>query len=237
MKHLLTLSACLAVAIFASSASADLVVNLSGLDVNSQFNANGGSYNVTNTPLGVASATHSFTVPGLSVDGVMTDVVFSYDVVSTGGLIENITGNAFSYGVDGAADPGDNEIDPGETISFSNLSISATDPRVMLVSSNFTGFNWRFSGGDTGETVDAEFVGGTETAPGSGLWTNTGGANARANFVSPQSAFTITGATTGNGFGIDSISATFQLNAVPEPSSFALIGLVGFACTFRRRRN
>ena len=116
-------------------------------------------------------------------------------------------------------------------------------PGVILTvdSAVFNGFNWRFSGGDNGETVDANWAGGVESPPGSGLFTNTLGSNQRANFANPDPvSFTISGGNPGsNGFGVDTLTATFDLSAtaVPEPSSMALLGLVGIAAVSRRRRS
>lgn len=219
-------------------AGAATTVTLTGLDTNSQFNVNGANFTGHAASLGVTSGTQTFSVTGLVIDGFTIDVDFSYLVTSTGGNVANVSGNAFSYGVDGDADPNDNEIDPGESLTFVGLSASTTTPGVTLTvdSAGFTGFNWRYSGGDDGETVDAEYTGGTETAVGSGLYTNTGGANDRANFTSAQESFTITGATTGNGFGVDTLAATFVLTAVPEPSAFALLTLGSLGFLVRRRR-
>ena len=230
--------------LFASSASAD-IVTLTALDTNGQFNVNGAGTTGHLATLDVTSGTQTFSVTDLVVDGLTINVDFTYLTESTGGTVANIADTIFSYGVDGAADPGDNEIDPGETLTFSSLNATTTTPGVTLTlnSAVFNGFNWRFSGGDDGETVNANFAGGEETADGSGLFTNIGGANARADFViSDPTSFTISGApgpTGANGFGIDTLAATFDLTAtaVPEPSSLALLGLGGIAFFSRRIRS
>ncbi|MGD7654238.1 MAG: PEP-CTERM sorting domain-containing protein [Verrucomicrobiales bacterium] len=223
-------------------------LTLSQLDTNTQFGSSVGTA-VSGSPgtLGLNSTTFYFTVNGLDLTGDATandSVVFSFDITASGSdLVQNISGNAYSFGVDGTGDPTDHEIDPGETLTFSDLGINVTlgdsnAGTVNLNSAAFTGFNWRYSGGDAGETVDAEWTDGTETAEGSGLWTNTGGANARANFTTPQTAFTIAGGTAGsaNGFGVDTIAASFEIEYIPEPSSFALLSLAGLGFLTRRRR-
>ena len=238
-----TLLAIIGTALVGSNASAE-IVTLTGLDTNGQFNVNGVSTTGHVATLGVTSGTQTFTVLGLMVDGLTLDVDFTYLTESTGGTVANIGGNPFSYGVNGPSDPGDNEIDPGETLTFSGLNATTTTPGVTLTlnSAVFNGYNWRFSGGDNGETVNANWAGGVETAPGSGLFTNTGGSNDRANFVDPDpTSFTISGGTAGsaNGFGVDSLTATFDLTAtaIPEPSSLGLLGLGGIAAFSRRRRS
>ena len=40
----------------------------------------------------------------------------------------------------------------------------------------------------------------------------------------------------GNGYGVDEVGLTFVFDAVPEPSSFALLSLAGLGLLARRRR-
>ena len=113
--------AILGMAIFASNASADIVV-LSGLDTNSQFNVDGVSTTGHVAFLGSPSGTQTFSVAGLAVNGLTIDVDFTYLTTTTGGTLGVVGNTAFSYGVNGSGDPPDNEIDPGETLTFSSLS-------------------------------------------------------------------------------------------------------------------
>ena len=80
-------------------------------------------------------------------------------------------GNPFSFGVDGTgvpADPGDNEIDPGETLNFSSLNATATlgDANAgtfSVTSANFDFFQSRFPGG--GDVVLLTDASGNAIAP------------------------------------------------------------------------
>ncbi|MBX2851051.1 MAG: PEP-CTERM sorting domain-containing protein [Phycisphaeraceae bacterium] len=240
MNRFATCSLIAALSVAAGSSSA-LTVNLSGLDVNAQFNANGGSFGGVSAPLGAASATHSFTVTGLDVadDGSANDtVVFSYDVDATGGVL-SLMGNPFSYGIDGASDPADNEIDPGEALTFSNLAADVTlgdsnAGTLTLVSAAFVFFQSRFPGGGD----DVQLTGSDGVTPVVPAVAPNGGGNDPYDFsADPQTAFTVTAGDGGNGFGIDSISADFEFNfePVPEPGSLALLGLGGLLIARRRR--
>ncbi|MEM6257205.1 MAG: PEP-CTERM sorting domain-containing protein [Planctomycetota bacterium] len=221
-------------AVVSTSAQA-ATVNLTGLDINLQFNANGGNFTDVTAPLGATSATHEFVVTDLDIAGDSTandTVTFTYDVTATGGVVDLVSGTLFAYGVNGAADPTDNEIDPGEALTFDNLSASVVfgDPTtdvLQIDSATFTGFTWRFIGGDVGETIDVAIDGGLFTQP-------NGGGGVASTFDTPTSAFTVGGAPSGNGFGIDTIAATFELSAVPEPSSLALLVLGGLAMVRHR---
>jgi len=163
----------------------------------------------------VSTATHSFTVNELDLvgDGVADDsVVFSYDVEAINGNISLVNGTIFAYGVDGVDDPEDNEIDPGEGLTFSNLDAVVTlgDPTGVvpaLVSADFTFFQARFPGG--GDVVLLTGANGETLTP---LATPNGGGNDPYNFgATPQPSFTVTAdpASTGNGFGVDTITANF----------------------------
>ena len=122
--------------------------------------------------------------------------------------------------MDGSNDPNDGEIDPGESLTFDNLSATAVfgDPsshKVSVVSAQFTGFTGRFVGGDANEMITTS-TGNTFTQLGTNAsGQNTfdgGGAAADAIWDSPTGDFTATGGNNGsNGFGIDRLSASFVL--------------------------
>ena len=226
---------------FASTASADVIVNLSGLDLNTQFNTTPGTAGAVLAPTGSSNITHSFTVNGLDVasDGSANDsVVFSYLVTASGpGAVVSGIGNPFSYGVDGSGDPPDNEIDPGESLAFSNLAASVVlgDSNVGTFSTdsaNFNSFFTRFPGG--GDVVVLSDGSGNPIPIST---TPNGGGDDPYVFVSPQPAFTVA-STGGNGFGVDTISATFDLRftAIPEPSSIAMLSMAGLGLLVRRRK-
>ena len=242
MMTLTTKSTLLGALVFSvsSMAPAVTVVTLSALDLNTGFGSNPGTPGAVSAPVGTPSATHSFTVSGLDVaeDGTANDTVtFSYLVQATNGNISGI-GNPFSYGVDGAGDPPDNEIDPDEGLSFSTLNATAVfgDSNVVVLSiddANFTRFDSRFPGG--GDIVNV-----TEGITGMGApiavnQTPDGGGNDPYNFTTPQPSFTVLSGG-GNGFGIDTIGATFTLSVVPEPSSAVLLSMAAFGFISRRRR-
>ena len=242
MKNLLFALPLLASTFLVGTASAQTEIILRALDLNNQFDSFTTDSDGTVVPAGVegdisvpplltpggepdpalgplTTATHSFTVNELDVvgDGVADDsVVFSYEVTSTNGSIGLVNGTAFAYGVDGTDDAEDNEIDPGEGLTFSNLNAEVTlgDPTgevPALESAVFTFFQARFVGG--GDNVLLTDASGNTIAP---LNEPNGGGNDPFNFIAtPQTEFTVTAgdnadpAIIPNGFGVDTISATF----------------------------
>ena len=110
--------------------------------------------------VGTPMTTFSYTVSDLDIakDGTANDeVTFSFDVAAANGDNVDLL-NSFSIGVDGSNDPNDGEIDPGESLTFDNLSATAVfgDPSsraLNVVSAQFTGFTGRFVGGDTNEMI------------------------------------------------------------------------------------
>ena len=122
--------------------------------------------------------------------------------------------------MDGSNDPDDGEIDPGESLTFDNLSATAvfgdpTSRTLSVIAAQFTGFTGRFVGGDANEMITTS-TGDTFTQ----LGTNTSGQNtldggggaADAIWDTPTGNFTATGGDNGsNGFGIDQLSASFVL--------------------------
>ena len=197
--------------LFNTNASAQVVVNLGALDINSAFNTSAGLSGAVSAPLGSATVTHTFTVSDLDVaeDGSANDsVVFSYDVTATNGNVELVNDTAFAYGVDGVDDPGDNEIDLDEGLSFSNLNATVTfgDPVpeiVLTISAEFNSFFTRFPGG--GDVVNLTDENGNAISITSDI---DGGADDLYAFEFPQTAFSVVSGG-GNGFGVDTINATF----------------------------
>ncbi|MGJ8726466.1 MAG: beta strand repeat-containing protein [Roseibacillus sp.] len=224
MKPNKSLLLSLAVPVFTNTALATEVVNLSGLDLNAAFTSSVGTVGAVVAPADgtTASATHTFTVSGLDIaeDGTANDeVTFSYDVTSINGNLAPLAGAAYSYGVDGAADPADNEIDLDEGVTFSNLTATtifgdATSESLVIVSSGFTGFFSRFPGG--GDTVNLTTI---DDNPISITSSPDGGPNDPYDFVSPQPDFKVI-SDGGNGFGVDNLSATFTLSTTAEQSLF-----------------
>ena len=242
MRRLLYALPLLASTFLVGTASAQTEIILRALDLNNQFDSFTTDAEGEVIPAGVegavsvpplltpggepdpalgplTTATHSFTVNELDVvgDGVADDtVVFSYDVTTTNGSIGLVNGTAFAYGVDGTDDPGDNEIDPGEGLTFSNLNAEVTlgDPTGVvpaLESAVFTFFQARFVGG--GDVVLPTDANGNTITP---LVEPNGGGNDPYNFAAtPQTEFTVTAgdnadpAIIPNGFGVDTLSATF----------------------------
>ena len=246
MRRLFYALPLLASTFLVGTASAQTEIILRALDLNNQFDsfttdsegvvvpagvegavsvppllAPGGEPDPALGPL--TTANHSFTVNELDVvgDGVADDsVVFSYDVTTTNGSIALVNGTAFAYGVDGTDDPDDNEIDPGEGLTFSNLNAEVTlgDPTgevPALESAVFTFFQARFVGG--GDAVLLTDAGGNTITP---LAEPNGGGNDPYNFAAtPQTEFTVTAgdnadpAIIPNGFGVDTLSATFVFDS------------------------
>ena len=232
----------LATAFLVGSASGQTEILLRQMDLNAQFNSLTIDAGGTVIPAGVegavsvppllmpggdpdpnigplTTATHSFTVDQLDLvgDGVADDtVVFSYDVTSTNGDIARVDGTFFAYGVDGIDDPEDNEMDPGEALTFNNLNAVVTlgDPTGVvpaLVSAEFIVFQARFPGGN--DVVLLTDANGNTITP---LAEPNGGGNDPFNFeATPQTEFTVTAgdnpdpALIPNGFGVDTIGANF----------------------------
>ena len=244
MRQLFFALPLLASTFLVGTASGQSEIILSALDLNTQFNSvtidsagevvpagvegtvsvppllmPGGDPDPDAGPL--TTATHSFTVDQLDLvgDGVFDDtVVFSYDVASINGDIARVLSTPFAYGVDGTDDPGDNEIDLGEGLTFSNLAAEVTlgDPSGVvpsLESAVFTFFQSRFPGG--GDALAVTDPDGNAIVP---LLVPDGGGNDPYNFAAtPQTEFTITSVLNangvgGNGFGVDTLSATFTFS-------------------------
>ena len=219
MKFYQLLLLSFALPVIATTASAAVPVDLSELDLDATFISSAGTAGVVSAPIGGTSQTHSFTVSGLDIaeDGTANDeITFSYDVASINGdiaLVNDTEGE--SYGVDGAADPPDNEIDLDEGLTFSNLTAAAvfgdaTSETLIIVSANFTGFFTRFPGGGDVvnlTTIDDNAISSTPTP--------NGGPNDPYNFDTPQSDFKVISGG-GNGFGVDNISAAFILSTTAE---------------------
>ncbi|VGO16942.1 hypothetical protein PDESU_05535 [Pontiella desulfatans] len=233
-----TIVALIAVSGLLASANAEIIVNLDSLDVNSSFGTSTGTVGAVSVPLGGTSATHSFTVSGLDVaeDSTANDTVtFYYDVTAINGNIQNITGNAFSIGVDGTGDPTDHEIDPGEGLIFDNLTATvvfgdATTDTLVINSAAFTYFGLRYPGG--GDVYNVTTLAGEEITTSSTL---DGGSYDPYAFESPQSDFKVV-SSAGGGFGVDTIQATFTLSVIPEPATLGLVSAFGGAVLFIRRR-
>ena len=243
MRRLLYALPLLASTFLVGTATAQTEIILRALDLNNQFDSFTTDTDGTVIPAGVegaisvpplltpggepdpalgplTTATHSFTVNELDVvgDGVADDsIVFSYDVTSDQRKHWACKWHlAFAYGVDGTDDPDDNEIDPGEALTFSNLNAEVTlgDPTGVvpaLESANFTFFQARFPGGN--DVVLPTGANGETLIP---LLEPNGGGNDPYNFAAtPQTEFTVTAGDNadpeviGNGFGVDTISATF----------------------------
>ena len=203
-------------------------VNLSNLDAGNSYESDLGTPAPPSiTPVGTPTTTFSYKVSGLDIvnDGTANDeVTFSFDISAANGDDVDLL-NSFSIGVDGANDTNDGEIDPGESLTFDNLSASAvfgdpTSRTLSVVSAQFTGFTGRFVGGDTNEMITTS-TGSTFTQLGSnqsGLNTFDGGGGAAdATWDTPTGDFTASGGDSGsNGFGIDQLAATFVLMTIPS---------------------
>ena len=222
MKPTKLLLLSLAIPVVANTAFSTEVVNLSALDLSADFTSSNGIVGAVVAPVGDATATHTFTVSELDVagDGTANDeVTFSYDVTSSNGFIAPLAGAAFSYGVDGEDDPADNEIDPEEGVSFSNLTATAvfgdaTSESLVIVSSGFTGFFSRFPGG--GDVVNLTALDGSTIEITSDP---DGGANDPYDFASLQPDFQVISGG-GNGFGVDNLSASFTLSTTAVQNLF-----------------
>ena len=179
-------------------------IKLADLDANNTFESD------TGTPIpsagkvvGTPTTTFSYTVSDLDIvkDGTANDeVTFSFDISAANGDDVDLL-NSFSIGVDGANDANDGEIDPGESLTFDNLSATAvfgdpTSRALSVVSAQFTGFTGRFVGGDTNEMITTS-TGSTFTQFGSnqsGLNTFDGGGGAAdATWDTPTGDFTASG--------------------------------------------
>jgi hypothetical protein len=223
-----------------ASANAEVIINLSELDTDSSFTTSLGTAGAVSNPLGSTSATHTFTVSGLDVaeDSTANDTVtFSYDVASVGGNIAKIT-TYESYGVDGTADPAENEIDPGEGLTFDNLTATivfgdATTDTLVVDNAAFTGFMTRWPGG--GDVAGTSLTTVDDIAIAWDEGAQDGGGNDTYTFTSEQSDFKVV-SSAGNGFGVDSIGATFTLSVIPEPATLGLVAAFGGAVLFIRRR-
>ena len=162
-------------------------------------------------------------------------------MTATGGDVANVGSNTFSYGVDGTDDPGDNEMDPGEALTFSDLDAVVTfgggaTGSATIDSANFEFFQARFPGG--GDIVELTGADGSTLAPvnvpngggndpflfdGSPLLVDDGQGNLIPDpnggvSSNPQTSFSVTAGSppdledpVPNGFGVDTIRARFML--------------------------
>lgn len=167
----------------------------------------------TNGPFDFGDDVGQFIDP---VTGLVAD--FAAFVDGSSGEFNATAGN-FGINAEGTGDETD-ELDgdlgaESFTITFSG-PVSATLTEVDIVG---------FAGGDAG-TLD---IGGTQTLIASG---NTTAIPTHTELVGNTLTIAYTG--TGTGFSVNSL--TFNVVSVPEPSSLALLSLVGLGFAGRRRR-
>ena len=198
---------------------------------------------------GGSPADVTYTVSGLTLDGVGTaDDAFTFTVTLSGTGATAVSGSILGFGFDGATalsrewgvnsgDP-DNFTDKGRLLDHAGESMT-----ISLVSSSLT-----LGGGETGWEIASQGLTGFYAGQDVASTFDLAGTSADATGISGDaditfsavSSFTATYNTAANGdegIGIGGIDATFDIQAVPEPSSAALLGLGGFALILRRRRN
>ena len=249
MKKVFFLSGVL-VAAFSSFASAQ-VITVGELDLDNSFTSSTGTAGtVSILGDGVIDdnfESFSYEVTNLDIagDGTANDVVtFFFAAQAPFGnpdpTIAALDGSPFSFGVDAVGDPGDSEIDPGETLAFAGFRTEvdlgdANEGDLTTSDSGFTGFLTRFPGG--GDVIQVTTLRGADIALSSDSEID-GGAEDLYLFDAPIGSFRVN-STDGNGYGVDNISATATFTfaaAVPEPSSATLLFVGGVGFLIRRRR-
>lgn len=194
---------------------------------------------------GGSPANLTYIVSGLTLDGVGTaDDAFSFTVTLSGAGATASSGiSGFGFGTNpgqtqwgvnsasGVTDKGRLLDHAGESMTVSLVSSSVTlgggETGWEIASQGLTGF---FAGQDVASVFD---LAGT-SADATGI---SGGADITFDAVNSFTATYNTAANGLEGIGIGGIDATFDIQAIPEPTSTALLGLGGLALILRRRRS
>ena len=250
---------------WANTASADIItdIQLSDLEGDGTFLTDTGIVgDFTDSGFG-ASRDFTYEVTGLDLagDGTANDTILfglnftAASSVAGAGVALTSAGQseaAFGVGPDSANDGGNsdiNEIGDNDGATES-LTLTTVDPIVtlgdgqILDSFTFNGFGGNVetffvsagAGGDANNTLVGATVGGVAALPGSGN-------GSVIQFDDPTSDTIVfnsdPSATTNTGFYVGNFSAnyTFDVAAVPEPSSVALLGLGSVLLIGRRRRS
>lgn len=194
---------------------------------------------VTNSNLTTASAgnpqTSGYTITGLTLDSVGTgDDSITFNMILTGtgtGTIDGFGAAFEAWGVQDDDGTG-SLVDPDESLAFSfeaasvTLGAGATETATITFD-GFTGF--RALNVQSGETFDI---------------TGTTGSNATGESIAQNALYSLAGGTE-NSFTIEGntgamryyhVGGQVTVNAVPEPSSAALLGLGGITLILRRRK-
>ncbi|BDS06873.1 hypothetical protein NT6N_19130 [Oceaniferula spumae] len=225
MRTIPTIFAASALALGSASATAVMIGDIT--PVGGGFNnltTSTGTITVSSPPSGfgngntstVDAGTYLVSISDLTVDS-LSDVVLNFSLTLTSSTAgRNIVENGFTWTIDRTADA-DNEgaritANEGFTFSVSNVtasSASSTEP----LAATFTSF----------DDLDISVHANGEIAsfdPATGTVTGNGAA----------------GADSFNGSRVANLDLTFDVTAVPEPSSAALLGLGGLALILRRRK-